>query len=102
MTKTPLPQKTQEKMTSWRNGYSCFPQDYIDFHEGLARAALGTLENAGYSIRSTFMSSDGWCDGMKALTVVVERDGKLSNLQWHDGNQEFFIKTGSGASPLRL
>ena len=96
------PDEIENKMKAWRRGLAPFPKEYIEFHKGLADQALLGLKADGYVVHNSFMESDGWADGMRALTVVVEKKGELLKLQWHDGNQEFFVNTPHGSSPLSL
>ncbi len=100
---TPAPAAIEKKMKLWRNGLTGFPQEFIEWHAGLATEALAGLKAKGFVVHNSFMASDGWGDGMKALTVIAEYQDKLMKLQWHAGNQEFFVQMPSaGSSPLRF
>lgn len=98
-----IPDAIEKKMKLWRNGLTGFPQEFIEFHSGLATEALAGLKAKGVIVHNSFMASDGWADGMRVLTVIAEHKNDLMKLQWHPGNQEFFKQTpSSGSSPLRL
>lgn len=98
-----LPEAIQKAMRSYRLGFGPLPKSYVEWHRERAEATLEAMKAEGLRVHSTEMRSDGWLDSMRTLRVVAEKAGKLLDLQWHDGNQEFFVKCdGGGSCPLRL
>lgn len=97
-----LPQRITSQMDLYRLGFSGIPADYIRFHARIARVELQRLQKEyGVSVHGEpTLVNDGWMDGMRVITAVVETSaGKLMKLRWHDGNQGFFIKSqASGGS----
>jgi hypothetical protein len=105
MEKAKIPDRIEKQMKMWRQGFVSIPKDYIEFHRDMAEVAVAHLADQGYFIHCTSMVSDGWMDGMKILQAIVEhkRTGEVLKLQWHDGNQEFFVRRPIGYGvPLRL
>ena len=104
-TKTDIPEAVSAEMGRWRNGLVAFPQSYVKFHRGLAERYVEEHLKLVYIVHATKMESDGWMDGMRALTVIAENrdNGKLVKLQWNDGSQEFFVKLPDhcGSIPLQ-
>ncbi len=98
--------KIEAEMRLWRRDLRSFPQEYIDYHEALATAAIQELKDAGYKIHSQFMERDGWADGMRHLVLIVEtRSGSLYKLYWKDSHSKgswFEVSPGGGACPLDL
>jgi hypothetical protein len=84
-----LPKKIASKMKAWRAGFERLRNTgYIEYHERAARDLLPTLASE-YRLRihSTEMVSDGWLDGMRVLSAVVEtKSGALLKLKWHDSH----------------
>lgn len=106
MKKISLPESIDKKMRLWRMDLCCMPEEYIEFHANLAKPTLDALvAEHRLKVHRTYMESDGWLDGMRALHAIVEeKSGRLVKLSWHDGNQEFFehYDKGGGSGPYRL
>lgn len=93
-----LPQVIATAMKNWQLGFGVMPLTYIEWHEQLARKRLEQLvgEN-GFRKIEVVLKDDGWMDGMKVLTVIIETlSGKVIKARWVDDNQDFMIDTGHG------
>lgn len=82
----------------WQLGLGSM-RPYIKWHADLALRELARLVNE-YNLErhgEPKLESDGWMDGMRVLTAVVETPkGKLLKLQWQDSNQGFFKRLSGG------
>jgi hypothetical protein len=87
-----LPKDISSEMKLWRLGMGSI-ESYVEFHLDLAKKRLRTLvDNYGLEVHSAKVGFDGWGDGMRVLTVVVEtRMGELKKLKWMDSNQDFGV-----------
>ena len=82
-----LPEAIEAKMKLFRAGMDRLPQEYIDYHEDLARMDSKShpdfvvVDNGG-------MVYDGWMDGMRVLQHLVRdrKTGKEFLIQWSDSN----------------
>lgn len=78
-------------MKFWRMGATGIPTAYVAFHKELARNRLVQLtRDLGWTVHKVWTENDGWGDAMRVLFAIVETDGKLLKVKWHDGNQCFF------------
>lgn len=89
-----LPAHICRKIEAWRNGFTSMPQEYIDWHRGIAEIRLEELSKKfAIRVHSTEMISDGWLDGMRTLRAIVEtKSGNLLDLKYNDSNQDFMKK----------
>ena len=85
----------------WHMGFGSM-RPYIKWHATLAQHELARLVDEYNLVKhgKPKLESDGWMDGMRVLTMVVETPtGNLLKLRWHDGNQGFFkCSQGHGGS----
>ena len=80
-----------KKMNTWRKLGCVFsiPQEYIQYHEELAKESLRKLETKGFMVHAISMESTGDFDGMKTVMAVVETTtGDLKKLKWYDSHDK--------------
>lgn len=100
----PIPADLVQPMYLYREWGSPLPQQYIDWHKGLAEEAKKALVK-DFEILAERMVNDGWMDSMMVTELVVEhrRSHQLLKLVWNDGSQCWFFRyEKGGSSPLSL
>jgi hypothetical protein len=98
--KLSLPKEIQGEMDLWRMGLGGIPESYIQFNKKIALADLPDFAKANnLRVWGTKMTFDGWLDGMKFLSAVVEDgDGELFKIKFTDEQTWFKLTPGSGSS----
>ena len=96
------------EMDMWRLGDRSFPQSYINYHENLACEALKEIEAKGFKIWGAQLVRDGWGDGMRVLTAVVEfphvrgENTKFRKILWSDCHSGGWFSTTQGSGSWGL
>lgn len=98
MTTHNLPFDIAQELKWWRNGASAFPQSYVEWMASRASYDLELFaKEKGWTVRGTWMESDGWADGCKFLHAAVEiQDGTLLKIKYSDNRRWYRACSGGG------
>ena len=91
-----MPKVVKFDMELWRMGEGS-ADSYIAWNRGLAETDLRFFSEANdLKVWGSEMVYDGWLDGIKFLSAIVEdSDGNIRRIKWSD-NQSWYEKTESG------
>jgi hypothetical protein len=95
------PEHIAPLMDAWRGGWGAFPQEYNEYHYGLAEGRVAELLDMGLCVGKPETVNDGWGDAFRPMRITaVTPSGKRLVLKWNDSNRDFMVACRSGGHSM--